>query len=194
MYKLLLRHYENMLRLQKAGGMRKELTPETCVQMYINHYYTDINPLQSILISSEIKYIYNEIQSIPFWEIQIWFGADWIWILNTTTYIQPKNLLWFYVSNKDTKLIANHHQKTERDIMPSRNYKKEYKEYHSKPEQRKNRSKRNMARRKMMKKGLVKKGDGKEVDHIKPLSKGGSNGRKNLRVVSRKTNRKKGSK
>ena len=75
-----------------------------------------------------------------------------------------------------------------------RNYKKEYKEYHSKPEQRKNRSKRNIARRKMMSKGLVKKGDGKEVDHIRPLSKGGSNGRKNLRVVTRKSNRKKGSK
>ena len=78
--------------------------------------------------------------------------------------------------------------------MTKRNYKKEYKEYHSKPEQRQNRSKRNMARREMMKKGLVKKGDGKEVDHIKPLSKGGSNGKKNLRVVSRKTNRTKGSK
>jgi 5-methylcytosine-specific restriction endonuclease McrA len=40
--------------------------------------------------------------------------------------------------------------------------------------------------------GLVKKGDGKHVDHIKPLSKGGSNGRKNLRVVSAKTNLQKG--
>ena len=38
----------------------------------------------------------------------------------------------------------------------------------------------------------MKVGDGKEVDHKKPLSKGGSNKPKNLRVVSRKTNRKKG--
>lgn len=71
-----------------------------------------------------------------------------------------------------------------------RNYRKEYDEYHGKPAQRKNRSKRNQARRKL---GL-KKGDSREVDHKKPLSKGGGNGRKNLRAVSRKTNRAKGSK
>jgi 5-methylcytosine-specific restriction endonuclease McrA len=69
-----------------------------------------------------------------------------------------------------------------------RNYKKEYKEYHGKPKQRKNRSMRNQARRVA---GL-KKGDPREVDHKKPLSKGGTNGRKNLRVVSKKVNRKKG--
>jgi 5-methylcytosine-specific restriction endonuclease McrA len=69
-----------------------------------------------------------------------------------------------------------------------RNYKKEYKEYHGKPKQRKNRALRNKARRKL---GL-KKGDPREVDHRKPLSKGGGNGRKNLRAVSKKTNRKKG--
>ena len=72
----------------------------------------------------------------------------------------------------------------------ARDYKKEYENYHSKPEQKKNRAKRNAARREL---GL-KKGDGKEVDHIKPLSKGGSNGKSNLRVVSQKTNRKKGNK
>ena len=69
-----------------------------------------------------------------------------------------------------------------------RNYKKEYSEFHGKPKQIKLRAKRNKARRI---KGL-KRGDKREVDHIRPLSKGGSNGRKNLRVVSRKTNRKKG--
>lgn len=71
-----------------------------------------------------------------------------------------------------------------------RDYKKEYREYHSKPEQKKNRAKRNAARRKI---GL-KKGDPREVDHKKPLSKGGSNSKSNLRVVSRTTNRKKGNK
>lgn len=71
-----------------------------------------------------------------------------------------------------------------------RDYKKEYRDYHSKPAQRKNRSKRNQARRKM---GL-KKGDKREVDHKNPLSKGGSNKRSNLRVVSRRTNRKKSAK
>ena len=38
----------------------------------------------------------------------------------------------------------------------------------------------------------LKKGDPREVDHKKPLSKGGSNGKKNLRAVSKKVNRKKG--
>jgi 5-methylcytosine-specific restriction endonuclease McrA len=71
-----------------------------------------------------------------------------------------------------------------------RDYRREYDEYHAKPEQRKNRSKRNQARRKL---GL-KKGDGREVDHRTPLSKGGGNGKGNLRAVSRKTNRKKGNK
>lgn len=71
----------------------------------------------------------------------------------------------------------------------TRNYRREYDEYHGTEQQRKNRSMRNKARRKLK----LKKGDGKEVDHKTPLSKGGSNGRKNLRAVSRKVNRKKGS-
>jgi len=70
-----------------------------------------------------------------------------------------------------------------------RNYAKEYRDYHSSPEQRKNRSNRNIARRKL---GLAV-GDSREVDHIKPLSRGGSNSVKNLRAVSRTTNRRKGS-
>lgn len=71
-----------------------------------------------------------------------------------------------------------------------RDYKKEYKDYHSKNEQKKNRAKRNKARKTM---GL-KKGDPKEVDHKKPLSKGGSNKKSNLQAVSRTKNRKKGAK
>jgi hypothetical protein len=46
-----------------------------------------------------------------------------------------------------------------------RDYKKEYRDYHGKPSQVKNRQKRNEARKKM---GL-KKGDSREVDHKKPL-------------------------
>ena len=69
-----------------------------------------------------------------------------------------------------------------------RDYKKEYRDYHGKPDQIKNRAARNKAWRA---KGL-KVGDPREVDHKKPLSKGGSNGPKNTRVVSRTTNRKKG--
>ena len=59
----------------------------------------------------------------------------------------------------------------------ARNYRKEYDNYHSKPEQRKNRSSRNKARRKLAKAGYSLKG--KDVDHKdgNPLN----NGRKNLR-------------
>ena len=71
-----------------------------------------------------------------------------------------------------------------------RNYRKEYDSYHGTAEQRKNRSTRNKARRKLN----LKKGDPREVDHKKPLSKGGGNGTGNLRAVSRTANRKKGSK
>ena len=71
-----------------------------------------------------------------------------------------------------------------------RDYKKEYRQYHAKPEQKANRAARNKARRQM---GL-KVGDPREVDHKRPLSKGGTNAKSNLRVVSRKTNRQKGAK
>ncbi len=71
-----------------------------------------------------------------------------------------------------------------------RDYKKEYSDFHGTKEQKLNRAKRNKAR----KDSGLKKGDKREVDHIKPLSKGGSNGTKNTRVVSKKTNRKKGAK
>jgi len=71
-----------------------------------------------------------------------------------------------------------------------RDYKKEYADFHSKPAAKKNRAAANRARRAV---GL-KVGDPREVDHKKPMSKGGTNSKGNLRVVSRKTNRKKGSK
>ena len=75
-------------------------------------------------------------------------------------------------------------------MVKQRNYKKEYQDFHSKPQQKKNRAKRNTARARA---GL-KKGSGMEVDHIRPLSKGGSNGPRNTRVVKRSTNRRKGNK
>lgn len=70
-----------------------------------------------------------------------------------------------------------------------RDYKREYALYHSKPEQKKNRAARNSARAAMAASGKVRKGDGKDVDHKRPLSKGGSNGTSNLRVVSAHKNR-----
>ena len=68
-----------------------------------------------------------------------------------------------------------------------RNYRKEYDNYHSKPEQRKNRSKRVLARRLMMKLGRVRKGDGKDVDHKDGNPQ--NNGKHNLRVRDKSENR-----
>jgi len=70
-----------------------------------------------------------------------------------------------------------------------RNYRKEYDNYHSKPKQKANRAKRNSARATMKKAGKVSKGDGKDVAHKKPLAKGGSNKKSNLKVVSKSKNR-----
>lgn len=71
----------------------------------------------------------------------------------------------------------------------ARDYKKEYRNYQGKPEQIKRRSKRNKARRKLAKEGKVRKGDGKDVDHKRPISRGGGNSRGNLRVQSASANR-----
>ena len=68
-----------------------------------------------------------------------------------------------------------------------RDYKKEYANYHSKPEQRANRSKRVLARRKLEKEGRVQRGDGKDVDHKDGNPQNNSNG--NLRVMSANKNR-----
>jgi hypothetical protein len=70
-----------------------------------------------------------------------------------------------------------------------RDYKKERK-YDSKPEVKARRAARNRARYKLMKEGKVSKGDGKDVDHKKPLSKGGSTSkRNNLRTKPASKNR-----
>ena len=76
-------------------------------------------------------------------------------------------------------------------MAKARNYAKEYARDHSSPEAIKHRAMRNAARREMEK----KMGDlphTMEVDHKKALRNGGTNGKGNLRVVSRTTNRKKG--
>lgn len=68
-----------------------------------------------------------------------------------------------------------------------RDYAREYRMYGGKPEHIRERSERNKARRRL---GL-KVGDPREVDHIRPLSKGGTNALSNLRAVSRSANRRK---
>jgi hypothetical protein len=70
-----------------------------------------------------------------------------------------------------------------------RDYKREYEQYHGRPDQIKKRALRVQARRDMEAKGLVKKGDGKDVDHKRALRDGGSNAISNLRVTSVKENR-----
>lgn len=65
------------------------------------------------------------------------------------------------------------------------------KKYESTARQRHNRAERVMARRELAKEGKVSKGDGKDVDHIRPLSKGGDNRRSNLRAISTHANRSK---
>lgn len=71
----------------------------------------------------------------------------------------------------------------------ARDYKAEYRNYQGKPQQIKNRSERNQARRELMKEGVVRKGDGKDVDHARPIVKGGTNNRSNLRAVPKSQNR-----
>jgi hypothetical protein len=73
-------------------------------------------------------------------------------------------------------------------VNKPRPYKKEAK-YEDSPQQVKNREERNAARRKLMREGKVHKGDGKDVDHMKPVSKGGKNNAGNLDVRTAHNNR-----
>ena len=70
--------------------------------------------------------------------------------------------------------------------MAPRNYKQEYKTSQSSLASKKARARRNKARRKAIRKGRVRKGDSKELDHKR------ANARGKTRVVSRRTNRRRG--
>lgn len=68
-----------------------------------------------------------------------------------------------------------------------RDYKKEYRDYHSKPEQKQERAQRNAARREYER----RHGDlpsNVDVDHKRPIRKGGGNDASNLRAVSESKN------
>ena len=82
---------------------------------------------------------------------------------------------------RDFKAPSDVGEETKRD------YKKEYANFHGKPEQRAKRSKRVLARRKLETQGRVKKGDGKDVDHKD--GNANNNSPSNLRVMDRHTNR-----
>lgn len=68
-----------------------------------------------------------------------------------------------------------------------RNYKHEHELEMQKPKARELRADRQRARREMDKEGVVRKGN--DIDHKKPLSKGGSNDKANLRLIDPETNR-----
>ena len=70
-----------------------------------------------------------------------------------------------------------------------RDYKRENLLYNSKPAQRHARSERTIARNQANADGFSHKGDGLNLDHIKPLSKGGANTRSNMRMVSESSNK-----
>jgi|TARA_R100001015_G_C4621992_1_gene179327 hypothetical protein len=65
----------------------------------------------------------------------------------------------------------------------------EYAKYHSSTRMKKERALRNKNRRAAAKAGVVHKGDGKHIDHKDGNPR--NNGKKNLRVISAKANRKK---
>ena len=71
--------------------------------------------------------------------------------------------------------------------MPGRNYRKEYDNYHARPEQRRRRAARNRARRIMMKAKGRKALRGKDVDHKDRNPE--NNSARNLRISTRHKNR-----
>lgn len=70
-----------------------------------------------------------------------------------------------------------------------RDYKREYEKYQGRPDVIHKRAERVEARRAAEKMGMAHKGDHKDLDHIRPLSKGGSNNKSNWRMVSEHANR-----
>ena len=64
-----------------------------------------------------------------------------------------------------------------------------YPAYDQKPAVKKARAARNKARAMMEREGKVHKGDGKDIDHKKPLSKGGTTTRSNLQAKPASANR-----
>lgn len=63
------------------------------------------------------------------------------------------------------------------------------KEYNARPENIAKRVKNNAARREAIREGRASVGDGTNVDHKRPLDKGGGNSGGNLRVVSESENK-----
>lgn len=76
--------------------------------------------------------------------------------------------------------------------MPSsKNYKRNYQQEYANETsaRRKQRAERDVIERQAAKAGISRKGDGLDLDHVKPLSKGGANTLANIRAVDPSQNR-----
>ena len=91
------------------------------------------------------------------------------------------------VVRKKPKVYKRKKRMTDKEIEEARNYRSEYDNYHSKPEQRERNAARLRARRFMIKNGKAARGDGKDVHHKDndPLN----NEDDNLKVTDRSWNR-----
>ena len=91
------------------------------------------------------------------------------------------------VVKKKPKVYKRKKRMTDKEIEEARNYRSEYDNYHSKPEQREKNAARLRARRLMIKNGKAARGDGKDVHHKDndPLN----NEEDNLKVTDRSWNR-----
>ena len=91
------------------------------------------------------------------------------------------------VVRKKPKVYKRKKRMTDKEIEEARNYRSEYDNYHSKPEQRERNAARLRARRFMIKNGKAARGDGKDVHHKdnNPLN----NEEDNLKVADRSWNR-----
>jgi hypothetical protein len=74
-------------------------------------------------------------------------------------------------------------------MAKARAYKREYERYHGTEAAKRDRAQRNAARATMVKAGKARKGDGKDVGHLVPIDRGGTNAKGNLAVQTRKKNR-----
>lgn len=74
-------------------------------------------------------------------------------------------------------------------MAKKRNYKREYRKFHSSTAAKKDRASRNKVRRAALRTGKVRKGDGKDIDHRNGNPR--DNRSSNLRVTSRSKNRSK---
>jgi 5-methylcytosine-specific restriction endonuclease McrA len=119
---------------------------------------------------------------------------QWAWVNDTINESIIRNVVREIIYEKKSKKKK---REVKCPLLPNgkRDYKCEYQKYGGASKKgKKERATRNKARKQAEKLGLVRKGDGMELDHIMPLSLGGSNDQTNWQIMSRADNRKKGKK